>query len=138
MRYMRKIGGTMIFQYDPNPDILAECELLPEGFDPVTNTIKKVEDKSEVKEEIKEEVKSEVKTETIEPPEVEEPLFTVSSVDMFIDTTPQYSNLRRSQAMNEAKVRNISTSITETRDEIIAKLVEDDRLKQEKNKTRNI
>ena len=134
----------MIFPYDPNPDVQAECEILPEGYDPITNTIKKTEVKAidfdGIKPEVKSEVMPEVKIEpeVAEPPEVEEPLFTVDSVDMFIDTTPQYSNLRRSQAMSEAKARNITTSVTETRDDIIAKLVADDKEKQDRTKTRNI
>jgi len=145
MRYMRKIGTNMIFPYDPNPNVLAECELLPEGFDPITKTIKKEEVKEVVRETVREIAKEETKPDTKikdvkvpEPPEVEEPLFTVDSVDMFIDTTPNYSNLRRSQAMNEAKTRSIPTSVTETRDDIIAKLVEDDKSKQDKGKTKNI
>jgi len=35
MRYMRKIGGDMIFPYDQTQIANGNCEPLPDGFDPV-------------------------------------------------------------------------------------------------------
>lgn len=127
-RYMRKIDSTMIFPYDDNPDVLRECVVLPDGFNPVTGKIEKVEESEQVEQ-------VEVKKAEEEKPE---PLFTIDSTDMFLDTSDNYNNMKRAQLIKMANERNIKTNITDTRDILIDRLVSIDKDEFEKSRIKNL
>ena len=124
-RYMRKIGGTAIFPYDPNPMVLAECELLPEGFNPKTGKVEgtlpspaevdKVEDVKVVKE--PEPDLPEIKVE-LKPQPVVEPT-PITEVEPLPDTL---ETLKRADLLKLASDRGLPTRQFDTRETLIKKL----------------